>query len=212
MNALQQPAPTALPGFEHIKRSWDHRHETWSARILPGEYYVTCGDEMISTVLGSCVSACFRDPVAGVGGMNHFMLPGEERSGSGLADDRLVTRYGLAAMENLVNDILKLGGQKKRLELKLFGGGKVMSMELNNIGGRNIEFVREFARMEGFHISAEDLGTEHPRKANYFPNSGRVLVRRLASVQRQGLADRERNYQADICNQQQASGDIELFD
>ena len=108
MNALEQPAPKTLPGFEHISRSWDHRHQTWSARILPGEYYVTRGDEIISTVLGSCVSACFRDPVAGVGGMNHFMLPGEERSSASSEDDRLVTRYGLAAMENLVNDILKL--------------------------------------------------------------------------------------------------------
>ena len=212
MNRTRPPSGEVLPGFESISRTWDSRHETWAARILPGEYYVTRHNEMITTVLGSCVSACFRDPVTGVGGMNHFMLPGEERAASDGEQERLATRYGLAAMENLVNDILKTGARKDRLELKLFGGGKVLAMEINNVGGRNIEFVKEFARVEGFRISAEDLGSEHPRKVNYFPRTGRVLVRRLASVQQQEVAARERSYQATICKRKEAPGAIELFD
>lgn len=70
-----QTLPRVLPGFEHINRYWDSVHQAAAAKLLPGEYYVTVEDEIIVTVLGSCVSACIRDPIRGIGGMNHFMLP-----------------------------------------------------------------------------------------------------------------------------------------
>jgi chemotaxis protein CheD len=82
----QEPASSktvAVPGFEGIARSWDNSMNCWAAKILPGEFYITRGDEAITTVLGSCISACIRDPAVAVGGMNHFMLPrhhaGQER-------------------------------------------------------------------------------------------------------------------------------------
>ena len=116
--------PEVLPGFGHISRIWDSTQNLCASKILPGEYYVTCHDEIITTVLGSCVSACIRDPSTGVGGMNHFMLPGDttKRLDQWAGRDSLATRYGIAAMETLVNDILKLNARKSRLELKLFGG------------------------------------------------------------------------------------------
>lgn len=204
--------PTMLPGFNHISRFWDMTHTLCAAKVLPGEYYVTQHSEMITTVLGSCISACIRDPITGVGGMNHFMLPGDSRKKEGKwgGIDGLETRYGIAAMESLVNEILKLGARKERLELKLFGAGKILAMEINNIGERNIIFAKEFAQLEGLAIAAEDLGGPHPRKVNYFPRTGKVLIRRLRSLQNQAVATQEKSYEATIAKRE-PDGAIELF-
>lgn len=206
--------PPTLPGFEHIGRIWDHTHKAPSAKILPGEYYVTTNEECITTVLGSCVSACIRDPVTGVGGMNHFMLPGEQGNNSSWgADDGLSTaRFGVTAMEMLINEILKQGARKDRLESKLFGGGEILAMEFNNVGARNAAFALEFMATEMLSVAAQDLGGPHPRKVMFFPKTGRCLVRRLRSLQTEIVAAQERQYQADISKAEDDSGDIELFD
>ena len=159
---------------------------------------------MISTVLGSCISACIRDTQLKIGGLNHFMLP-EGDSGDGMA-----ARYGAFAMEHLINDILKHGGRREHLEIKVFGGGKIMR-GLADVGQKNIDFLHSFLRMEGLHIVAEDMGGEFSRKINYFPNSGRVLVKRLRSLHTNSVRDEEVAYSQNL--QQQAQGnDIELFD
>ena len=206
--------PRMLVGFSHISRFWDHSHQTCAARILPGEFYVSRHNEVITTVLGSCVSACVRDTTIGVGGMNHFMLPASsKRSNDGWGGkDFLATRYGIAAMESLINEILKNGGRKDRLELKLFGGGKVMAMGINSIGERNIEFAKEFAQTEGLHVTSEDLGDVFPRKVHYFPRTGRAMVRRLRSLQCQSIIDQEKKYERTLDKPQKDSGAIELFD
>ena len=151
--------PAALPQIEHIRRSWDAQQGATVAKILPGEYYVTRHDEVIFTVLGSCVSACVRERNLGIGGMNHFMLPLDRSKGtSAWGSDILssATRYGNVAMERLINDILKLGGQRENLEFKVIGGGKVLDMALD-VGANNAEFVRQYLRTEGFAITVEDL-------------------------------------------------------
>ena len=188
--------PEVLPGFDHVSRMWDVRAERCAAKILPGEYYVTGNDEMITTVLGSCVSACVRDPYTGFGGMNHFMLPGNAKRCADRwgGSDGMAARYGKVAMEMMINEVLKHGGIKNRLELKLFGGGQVLVMDVNNVGDRNIEFAREYAEQEGYIVAAEDMGGEYPRKVNYFPKTGRVMVRRLRALQNKGVAEQERNY------------------
>jgi len=204
--------PAVLPGFEHISRTWDSTRNLCASRILPGEYYVTTTNEIITTVLGSCVSACIRDPVSGVGGMNHFMLPGNaaKRLDLWAGDDCLATRYGIAAMEMLINDLLKLGSRKGRLELKLFGGGNVMAMDIAGVGERNVEFVKQFVKTEGLPIIAEDLGEAYPRKVNYFPRTGKVMVRRLRSLQKQAVVDQEKTYEQTF-SKKQVPGKIELF-
>ncbi len=109
---------SAVRADDAIHKHWDGTLGAFAARVLPGQYYVTGSDnECIATVLGSCVSACIRDPGLKVGGMNHFMLPGDDAGGGGMT----VNRYGAFAMENLINDILKKGGNKSRLEIMLFG-------------------------------------------------------------------------------------------
>lgn len=201
-----------LPGFDHISRIWNSQEELCVSRILPGEYYVTRHDEIITTVLGSCVSACVRDLDSGVGGMNHFMLPGNTGKSMDTwgGKDCLATRYGIAAMENLINDILKQGAQKTRLEVKLFGGGKVMAMEINRVGERNAQFAQEFVRTEGLLSVAEDLGGPFPRKVNYYPKTGKVLVRRLRALQKKTIANQDRDYEASL-RKKEIPGEIELF-
>ena len=125
------PLEKALPGFDDVNRYWDKYHGKYVAKILPGECYVTTNDELVATVLGSCVSACIRDKVFGIGGMNHFMLPEPSEHSHGWGGDNLNTRYGNWAMEALINEILKRGGRRGTLEVKLFGGGQIIENMTN---------------------------------------------------------------------------------
>src|ERR1019366_5361164 len=156
--AADSPPPT-LPHFAHINRYWDREHHEFAAKLLPGEYYVTTSGEQIATVLGSCVSACVRDRRLGIGGMNHFMLPQDVSKGTSAwgAVPSAATRYGNVAMERLINDILKQGGRRDSLEVKLVGGGKVLAGMATDIGARNIEFVRKYMVDEDFTVAGEDL-------------------------------------------------------
>jgi len=139
--------PRALRGFNEIKRYWDKTNGSVVAKILPGELYVTKVDEMITTVLGSCISACIRDPYANVGGMNHFMLPVSKANNASGDKFGSAMRYGNFAMEHLINEILKNGGQRKNLEVKLFGGGRVLA-HMTNVGQRNIDLALEYVETE----------------------------------------------------------------
>jgi chemotaxis protein CheD len=207
--------PDMLPAFAHMQRFWDTQIDSWNVKILPGEYYVTRGDEAISTVLGSCISACVRDPLRNVGGMNHFMLPQDASTGPNNWLDPaigLATRYGSYAMESLINDLLKLGATRERLEIKVFGGGRVLS-GVTDVGERNIAFVRNFLQIEGYRIAAEDVGGTTPRKVVYFPGSGRVKMRRLRPVENRIISQHEQLYLASIGTAAAtAGGDVELFD
>jgi chemotaxis protein CheD len=148
-------------------------------------------DLTFSTVLGSCISACIRDRVANIGGMNHFLLA--EQSAS--AHDRYgaSARYGAFAMEQLINKVLQRGtGKKGNLEIKVFGGGKINGA-LDDIGLKNIDFVREFLAAEGYAMAKEDLGGTYARRVMFKPHSGRAFVKRLdntanASIAREELA------------------------
>lgn len=198
----------ALTGFEHIKRYWDKYQNMYAAKILPGEYYVTRSEECVTTVLGSCVSACIRDVKRGIGGMNHFMLPvhrGADQS-SVISD---AARYGNFAMEHLINDILHFGGQRSSLEFKLFGGGRIMQAMMD-VGRKNIEFVLEYLQTEGFTVASQDLGDVYPRKVMYFPKTGRVRIKKLKSMHNDTIVQRETQYM-DKLKVEPVQGDIELF-
>lgn len=202
--------PLALPGFEHIKRAWNEAHEAYAARLNPGEYYVTKNDEGIYTTLGSCISACIRDRVSGVGGMNHFMLPASVGDGgwkaAGLGAS---TRYGNFAMEHLINEIMKNGGSRQNLEVKLFGGGRIIA-NMTDVGLRNIEFARDYVATEGLRVTSEDVGDVFPRMVVYFPATGKVRVKRLRSLHNNTIVEQETKYLHTI-EDKPVSGDIELF-
>lgn len=186
---------------------FDRHFSCMAARVLPGEYYFTTTDMALLTVLGSCVSACIRDRVSGVGGMNHFMLPS---GGEGEGPASASMRYGAAAMEILINQLLKAGARRAHLEAKVFGGGRVLAgMQAMNVGERNAAFVRDYLRAEQIAIVAEDLNDVHPRKVAYFPRSGRALVKKLESTDQQ-LAQVEKQYSKQL-QTRPVAGEIELF-
>lgn len=214
MSQANQTLPSPIDGFEHVNRYWDKRMNVPAAKIMPGECYVSRSGEMIVTVLGSCVAACIRDKQLGIGGMNHFMLPQESAFSTdnwgGQASHAL--RYGNWAMEYLINAILKLGGTRRNLEVKVFGGGNVMR-NMSDIGERNVEFVMRYLYEENFDVAAKDVGTVYPRKVLYFPDTGAVKVRKLVEVTNDTLIERERQYGRGLVEQSaQDSGDVELFD
>jgi len=207
-----QECPETLPGFKHVQRAWDRQNDRWAARILPGEYFVTRSDEIITTVLGSCISACVRDPGLRIGGMNHFMLPEDITNGSSAWSDPRAghsTRYGSFAMESLLNDLMKLGARRDRLEVKLAGGGRILA-SMTDVGERNIQFVRNWLSIEGLKIAGEDVGDSYPRRIQYFPASGRVLMFRLRSLDHNAVVSREKEYLSNL-RQTPAGNDVELF-
>lgn len=134
--------------------------------VIQGEHLVSDRpDDVLTTVLGSCVSACVYDPVRRIGGMNHFLLP----DGAGNRD----IRYASAAMEQLVNSLLKRGALRQRLEAKLFGGGRMMK-GLPDIGRRNGEAAVTFLRNEGIALRAQSIGGERARRIRFWPATGRA--------------------------------------
>ncbi|MBD8542024.1 MAG: chemoreceptor glutamine deamidase CheD [Massilia sp.] len=180
-----------------------------AAKILPGEYFYTKENMLIATVLGSCVSACIRDRVTGLGGMNHFMLPDGAAEPNNPVSASM--RYGTFAMEILINDLLKAGARREHLEAKVFGGGAVLrGFTAMNVGERNAAFVMQFLKTERIPVLAEDLNDIYPRKVFFFPRTGKVLVKKLMQTHNDTLAKRELDY-AKRLKVEPVGGAIDLF-
>ena len=142
--------------------------------LVIGELSVGGGaDRVLVTTLGSCVAACARDPVAGIGGMNHFLLP---EAPEGVPDAGPATRYGRAAMETLIGDLIAAGCRRERLEFKVFGAGRIMPSRFD-IARLNSDFILEYLRREGLTLVGQDLGGAFARRVFYTPASGRVMRR-----------------------------------
>lgn len=189
---------------------FDRTFNTDAAKISPGEFYYTDKDMLIVTVLGSCISACIRDKVTGVGGMNHFMLPA---SASADKDSPISEsmRYGSYAMEVLINQLIRNGAQRKNLEAKIFGGGAVIkSFASTNVGERNAQFVKTFLHNEGIEITGEDLLDIYPRKVYFFPKTGKVLVKKLKELNNNTVAQREEAYASKL-KTNDVAGEVDLF-
>lgn len=179
--------------------------------IQPGEYYVTKEDEVIATVLGSCISVCIKDERNGIGGMNHFMLPGDFRLDEVFATQS--ARYGMYAMEMVMGDIIKLGGDRRKITAKVFGGGHVLKsvpLTKNSVPEANIAFIKSFLSVEGIPILTSDLGGPHGRKVLYLPRTGKAYVRKLVPEADRSLVERERRYSRHI-KQEVAQEDVTLF-
>ncbi len=188
---------------------YDRHFETDAVKILPGEYYVSKREILMVTVLGSCVAACIRDRLSGLGGINHFMLPDDKRDDDGRFGRSM--RYGDYAMEILINQLLKLGARRANLEAKIFGGGNVLpGFKTNVVGARNARFVCDYLRTEGISVAAKDLLGNYPRKVYFFPTSGRVLVKKLRTMHNDTIIKRELNY-SEILRRSDVGGEIELF-
>lgn len=202
MSMLQEEVSTTL--------YFDRTFDCDAAKISPGEYYFTDKDMVIVTVLGSCVSACIRDSVTGIGGMNHFMLP-DSASADKDSPVSESMRYGTYAMEVLINQLLRNGARRENLEAKIFGGGNVLkSFTTINVGDRNAIFVRKFLKEERIRVTSEDLLDIYPRKVYYFPKTGRVLVKKLKNMHNDTLVKREEAYASKL-KSSDVGGEIDLF-
>lgn len=189
---------------------FDRELEISAVKLLPGEYYITAENMVLTTVLGSCVSACVRDSTAGVGGMNHFMLPDADPSSRKTA---AALRYGSYAMEVLLNELFKAGAKRERLEAKVFGGGAVLAnMSMLNIGDRNADFVLRYLQMEQVRIAAQDLRGKLPRRINYFPVTGKVTVRKLRRQDDTLMVQREEQELVQVLLKQRGGKKLELGD
>lgn len=167
--------------------------------IIQGEYRISAeAGVVLSTLLGSCVSMCLYDPVAHLGGMNHFLLPGSEREEDGAGS----LRYGAYAMELLVNGLLARGAKRSRLEAKLFGGARMLA-GLTDLGARNAEFAESYVRRENITLTAASLRGDRGRRVEFWPHSGRTRQLLVGEI---GAFASER-YVAPVIE----SGTVELF-
>jgi chemotaxis protein CheD len=190
---------------DQVLRYQDARFRTPAAKLLPTQYLVVDTDIALVTLLGSCVAACIRDPMLKLGGMNHFLLP------EGQVGDGAPARYGSFAMELLINDLLKRGASRGRLEAKVFGGGNVLrGFTANPVGTRNAEFVRQYLATERIPVVGEDLGGIHPRKVWFFPHTGRVVVQRLPHAHGAEVVEMESAIRARLSSAP-LTGGVELF-
>jgi chemotaxis protein CheD len=203
-----------MSSFAHEEISttlyYDRTFDINAAKISPGEYYYTDQNMMIVTVLGSCVSACIRDVISGIGGMNHFMLPDSAKADKDSPVSESM-RYGTYAMEVLINQLLKNGAKRENLEAKIFGGGNVLrSFTTMNVGDRNADFVRNYLKEEGMRVTGEDLNDIYPRKVYFFPKTGKVLVKKLKQLNNYTLMKREESYASKL-KTNDVGGDVDLF-
>ena len=177
-----------------------HEHEgKLDINLLPGEYYATNRPVMIRTLLGSCVSACMYDPVNRIVGMNHFLLSNRRYSQEIPVCLSEAGRYGIHAMELLINDLLKNGAVRKNLRAKAFGGGAIylkpgVKDNFYCVGDVNTQFIREFLANEGIPLIAEDLGGERARIIHFFSKDYSVHVKRIGKTIPRDLTVYERKY------------------
>lgn len=192
------------------RRYFDARFDATIVSVAPGDHGLTASaDEILATVLGSCVSACIRDRTTGVGGLNHFLLP--QVGGGNGARDTAGLSYGDTAMEVLINGLLKRGAMRGNLEAKVFGGARVLAGPTSfAIGERNIAFVMDFLAQERIPILSKDVGGEAPRRVHFHPVSGRVWVQQVDRPQHAGLAGQEIAY-LNRLTARPLAGSVEIF-
>ena len=160
--------------------------------IIVGELKASIEPAKITTLLGSCVGVCLYDPEAKIGGMNHFMLP------SNLSSDPVSATYGVHAMELLINEIMKLGGDRRRLTAKVFGGGFVIGHQSPEatrtaIGDQNIRFALNFLETDSIPVVAKDVGGTMGRQIQFLTHTGQAFVRHVQKVEEIIEVDREQN-------------------
>ena len=213
MTALRKEAalPHELGPAALSRRIYSGHDGEFMTRLLPGETHTT-GDpnETIVTILGSCIAACVRDPISGVGGMNHFMLPESETGLSNTSPCSAATLYGNFAMEMLINSVLGMGCPRSRLEIKLFGGAN-FTQGPAMIGKKNGDFVLHYLANEGLRVAAADLGGGYGRRIHYHPASGKVKRLFLMGASEKRAEEEERKYQASL-RAAPEEGSIQLFD
>lgn len=173
--------------------------------IYAGDVTTSAEPVVLQTLLGSCVAVCLWDPVLRVGGMNHILLPGGR-----LDSDN--SRYGVNAMELLINGLMKLGCDRYRLVAKAFGGASVLAgLKQRSTGDMNSAFVRKFLSDEGIPLVAQRLGGVHGVQVRFSTDTGEVLVRAVDGSKLPKIIYDEAAYQRTHREEVTKSGEITLF-
>ena len=180
-----------ISSAEHVQRHINTKLNKTLVTVSPGGLYITDQDEVISTVLGSCITVCARDATCGVGGMNHFMLPGSAEELSSNNQEELL-KLGIYSLPYLLEQLYSLGAQKESLELKVFGGGAIIS-KTGDAGKANTDFAMQYIKHHGLNLVSYDVGGKLPRKVNYMPVTGQVYMKRLRALHKKVVAKREGN-------------------
>lgn len=186
---------------------FDERIQEMTVYVLPGHHFAQAsGSNSISTLLGSCVAVCLRDRRSEIGGLNHFLLPGDEGDPSMQS-----ARYGVYAMEMLINSILKMGAMKANLEAKIFGGAKIISTSgSDSVGSKNCDFVKDYLATERIPVTYSDVGGSHPRRVYFFPATGESRVLEVNQKDKSEVS-RSENKIKRKSNEIVQAGAIELF-
>ena len=182
------------------------------AYIFPGEYHIS-REHIINTLLGSCVAVVLFCEKEKLGGMNHFMLPSITDPLSAVKKGDNAGRYGLYAMELLINGLIKEGIKREALKAKVFGGGRVLEgvgSDKNHIGGKNVDFVLNYLKTEKIPVVSKDVGGRGGRKVFFFPWNGKVLVGNIASSAAE-VINEERKY-LDFIKKEEQARKVILFD
>jgi chemotaxis protein CheD len=195
--------------FDGPEKYFDKIENKTVVKIYSGGYYTSeTKNELIVTVLGSCIACCVYDPVLKIGGMNHFLLPGDG------SETQSSARFGVNAMELLINSMLKKGSTKDRLQVKIFGGANMMGGAAR-VGDKNISFIKDFLKAENLNIISEDVGGSTSRRLHFYPDEGRALVRKInQDKEQQILLQREKDYMEKLKKEQTvqpAEDDVTLF-
>ena len=180
--------------------------------IHPGEFFATKEDTIVSTVLGSCIAVGFFDEGSKAGGLNHFMLPGDYGKSDLIKSPN--AKYGMYAMELLINDLMALGVKKSALRAKVFGGGAVLRFadgSGSKIPGSNIDFAFEYLAKEGIPVIASDVGGTEPRKIFFFARTGKVLLKRIGGTLVDLVEKEEERYLNNLQTQAREGG-VTFFD
>ncbi len=173
-----------------------------------GELYASKQPAVIHTVLGSCVAACLYDPVMQLGGMNHILLVGTSRPTAG--DE--TARFGINAMEQLINKIVSLGGIRSRLQAKVFGGGHLLNLaEDKRPGTKNIKFVLDYLKTDGIEILSQNTGGSFSRKLYYHTDTFDIFMKQTLS-KISGAKTETENIPVKIEKINSKAGEFTLFD
>lgn len=187
---------------------FNQQFQAHARKVSMGEHRIgSRSDLMLVTTLGSCVSACIHDPEAGIGGMNHFLLPDLPAENPALSAG---ARYGSVAMERLINALLTRGARRDRLQVKVFGGASVIESRFD-VGLTNARFVLDYLDREGLTLLGQDLGGTHARRVHFFPHTGRAVRRLLKPGALPATVLTERRFRSAL-RDNPPEGGIDLFE
>ncbi len=203
--------------LDKISRTFNDVRGFPRVRINPGEYCVSGRNTIVYTILGSCVSACLYDPVRKIIGMNHFLLSNRRYARNLPFPVTEAGRYGIHAMELLINAMLKEGARREDLQAKAFGGGTMLSCSegrdnFNCVGEVNTRFVQEFLKNEGIPLVSADLGGNRGRVVYFFHDDFSVYVRKVEKTTTSKLVDKEKQiWKRSLAIQEQKTEEPELW-